>query len=144
MELYGNIASEVELERTSGDVPYLKLRIAQNTYKQNQAGEREQGPTLFFPITLWRKLAENAAATLAKGMPVVVTGEWAADDWKTEEGENRHSQWIIAKHIGPDLARCTATVHFEAKGKADANGAQGNGGGPAESKAPAPDPFEED
>lgn len=108
MEIIGNIVTDLKLEHTDKDVPYVKFRVAQDTFKTVD-GERKQASSVFFNVTAWRALAEGITNTLSKGNPVVVVGHWDANDYKID-GEDRHAQWIVADAVGPDLRRIDATV----------------------------------
>lgn len=127
MEITGNITADLNLEHTPSGVPYVKFRVAQNTSKMVD-GERVDGSTLFFNVTAWRALAEGIVNALGKGSPVVGVGKWEASDYK-KDGEERHSQWIVAEALGPDLRRIDATLQRRSAKKPE--------------KA-AVDPFEED
>lgn len=109
MEIIGNIATDLKLEHTANDVPYVKFRVARDTFKTVD-GERTKASTLFFSVTAWRALAEGIVAALEKGSPIVGVGRWEASDYETRDGEARHAQWIVAEALGPDLRRSEATV----------------------------------
>jgi single-strand DNA-binding protein len=61
--------------------------------------------TLWFNVTCWRTLAENAALSFNKGDRVMVTGSMSTRSWKTKEGEDRTSLEIDATSVGMDLTR---------------------------------------
>lgn len=136
MEITGNIASDLKLEHTANDVPYVKFRVARDTFKTRD-GERTKESTLFFSVTAWRALAEGIVAALEKGSPVVGIGRWEASDYKTREGEARHAQWIVADALGPDLRFSEATV---SRRGAKAPSVEGEGDATADDE----DPFNED
>ncbi|MBV9936447.1 MAG: single-stranded DNA-binding protein, partial [Actinobacteria bacterium] len=84
----------------------------------------------FFNVVCWREMAENAAASLAKGTRVLVTGRLEQRSWETEDGEKRSIVEVVADEIGPSLRWATAqVVKNERKGPNDGGGGGGGGGG---------------
>ena len=55
-------------------------------------------------------MGENAAATLTKGMRVLVTGRLEQREYTTREGDKRTAIEINADEIGPSLRWATAQV----------------------------------
>jgi single-strand DNA-binding protein len=47
---------------------------------------------------------------LVKGDPLIVRGKLRTREWASEQGERRSTVELEATAIGPDLARCAATV----------------------------------
>ena len=76
-------------------------------------------------MTAWASLGENAAASLTKGMRVIVTGRLQQRSYETQGGEKRSVVEIIADEIGPSLRWATAQV--EKTQRSDASGGQGGG-----------------
>jgi len=106
--LCGNLAADPELRFTNSGAAVVKFRIAvSRRYQKN--GEWTEKST-WWNVEAWNQLAENAAATLSKGMRVIVTGEIDADEYTTEAGEKRTSTYLRAADIGPALKWATATV----------------------------------
>jgi len=68
------------------------------------------GDRVFVQVNCKRRLAEGAAASLAKGDSVVVTGRFFIREYTTESGERRNSAEIDAYALGPDLGWCTVVV----------------------------------
>jgi single-strand DNA-binding protein len=88
----------------------LNFRVACNERRFDSASESwVDGESLYLSASCWRRLAENAAS-LVKGDPVIVRGKLRTREWTTEQGERRSVVELEATAIGPDLARCTATV----------------------------------
>jgi single-strand DNA-binding protein len=88
----------------------LNFRVACNERRFD--GESESwvnGDSLYLSVSCWRRLAENAAS-LVKGDPVIVRGKLRTREWTTDQGERRSVVELEASAIGPDLARCAATV----------------------------------
>lgn len=99
----GNMTSALELRFTSSGLPVGSVTVAVN----RKRGEVEE--TDFHRVTLWRELAENAAA-LEKGTRVVVVGRLSSREYETREGEKRTGWEVKADAFGPDLRFATATV----------------------------------
>lgn len=113
----------------------LNLRVASNERRYDKASETwVDGDSLYLSVTCWRTLAENAAS-LVKGDPVIVTGRLRTREWTTEQGERRSSVEMEASALGPDLARCMATVRKPRRADdqvqaGDAEGIEQVGGAP--------------
>ncbi|AMJ43729.1 hypothetical protein BA700_01490 [Corynebacterium stationis] len=58
----------------------------------------------------WRKMAENVAETLQKGMSVIITGKLKAQSYQTKEGDNRTVLEVLVEDVGPSLLFGTAQV----------------------------------
>ena len=72
--IVGNLTADPEVRVTDGGATLAEIRIAQNKRKRNSDGSWEEGDPMFFQGTVWNDMAENAAASLQKGMRVVVVG----------------------------------------------------------------------
>jgi single-strand DNA-binding protein len=82
--------------------------------------------TEWYEVVVFGTLAENAAASLAKGMRVVVTGRGELETFIKDDGETRITKKILAEAIGPDLRYVTATViNPDRKATPAAEGASG-------------------
>jgi single-strand DNA-binding protein len=88
----------------------LNFRIVSNERRFDKVTETwMNGESLYLSVTCWRTLAENAAS-LVKGDPVIVSGKLRTREWTTEDGERHSVVELEASAVGPDLARCNATV----------------------------------
>jgi single-strand DNA-binding protein len=88
-----------------------------------EAQDWVDGDRVFVQVNCWRRLAEGAAVSLAKGDNVVVTGRFFVREYSTDSGERRSSNEIDARALGPDLAWCTVVV--ERPGQARLTGSTG-------------------
>lgn len=123
--LVGNLTREPELRYTSGGKAVASFGLAvSRRYQQN--GEWQE-KTSFFNVSAWDQLGENCAATLAKGMRVVVHGRLEIREYEAREGGKRTSVDVIADEIGPSLRWARATV--ERTERTDGGGGFGGGGG---------------
>jgi len=132
MTVVGNLTGEPELRFTQGGAAMLTGSIADN--RRYQVNGEWQEETSYINFVAWRELAENAAASLSKGMRVIVTGRLQQRDWTDKDGNTRKSYDLVVDEIAPSLRWATALV---------AKKASGNSSAPT-SQAPAPDLVEED
>ncbi|MGW4883389.1 single-stranded DNA-binding protein [Streptomyces murinus] len=118
----GRLVDDPELRFTQSNKAVATVRLAFNSRRLNpQTNQWEDGDTFWVRGTLWEKLAENAAETLAKGMEVCITGELRTEQWE-KDGQKHSQPSLLIRSIGPNLAYATASVT-----KAGAQ-QQGNGG----------------
>lgn len=132
MTVVGNLTGEPELRFTQGGAAMLTGSIADN--RRYQVNGEWQEETSYINFVAWRELAENAAASLSKGMRVIVTGRLQQRDWTDKDGNNRKSYDLVVDEIAPSLRWATALV---------AKKASSNTSVPT-SQVPAPDLVEED
>jgi single-strand DNA-binding protein len=127
----GTLVTDMRPRRIGPDgALVLNFRVACNERRFDSASESwVDGESLYLSASCWRRLAENAAS-LVKGDPVIVRGKLRTREWTTEQGERRSVVELEATAIGPDLARCTATVHKQRRAQ-QAHGGEAN-------SAPAP------
>jgi single-strand DNA-binding protein len=107
----GTLVSDMRPRRVGPDgTLVLNFRVACNERRFDKASESwVDGESLYLSVSCWRRLAENAAS-LVKGDPLIVRGKLRTREWATEQGERRSVVELEATAIGPDLARCAATV----------------------------------
>jgi single-strand DNA-binding protein len=112
----GTLVSDMRPRRVGADAALvLNFRVAGNERRFDRASESwVNGESLYLSVNCWRRLAENAAS-LVKGDPVIVTGKLRTREWTTDQGERRSVTELEANAVGPDLARCTVTVHKRRK-----------------------------
>lgn len=109
--LVGNIASDVELRFTPSGAPVANFRVASTPRTFNKTTNQwEDGEAMFLTCNVWRQAAENAAASLAKGMRVIVQGRLKARTFQNREGENRTVFEIDVDEVGPSLTFAAAQV----------------------------------
>ena len=131
----GNITRDPEMRYTPSGVSKVTFGIAVNRSWRNQQSQEWEEQTSFFNVVAWRQLAENAGASLTKGMRVVVSGRLEQRSWETEAGEKRSIVEVVADDVAPSLRFATAEVH-----KVERSGPGDGGGGPSRRPAPASAP----
>jgi single-strand DNA-binding protein len=104
----GNLTREPELRFTNGGKGVASFGLAVS--RRYQVNGEWQEKTSFFNVSAWDNLGENVAATLTKGMRVIVSGRLEVREYEAREGGKRTSVDIIADEIGPSLRWARATV----------------------------------
>ena len=136
----GNLVSDVETRSTArGDV-LARFRVASTVKRfDRQRGQWVDGDTAFWNVTAWRWAAQNAAASLAKGHPVVVHGKVRQ---RVVDREVTGAPGVVvpttytdidAVSFGLDLSRCRSAYQRAPMGPQTADS-----GGPADVPAGAP------
>ena len=133
--LVGNLTRDPELRFTTGGRGVASFGIAVGRRYQVNGEWQEQ--TSYFNITAWGQLGENAAATLAKGSRVIVTGRLEQREYTTRDGDKRTAIEVVADELGPSLRWATAQVERQSGQGGGGGGRGGNSGGGGN----APDPY---
>lgn len=118
--IIGNATRDPELRYTTGGRAVAQLGVAVNDRYQVNGEWQER--VNFFDVTAWAQLGENVAASVTKGMRVVVTGRLTYRAWETDDGQKRSKVEITADDIAPSLRFAQATVE-----KNERTGGNGNG-----------------
>lgn len=112
----GNLTQDPELRYTAGGVPVANVTIASTERVfDRQTNEWKDGPTTFLRGSVWREIAEHAAASLAKGQQVLAIGKLRQNDYQDREGNPRTSYELEILEIGPSLRFGTTTFTRAAK-----------------------------
>ena len=127
----GTLTRDPELRFTTGGRGVASFGLAVSRRYQQNGEWQEQ--TSYFNIVAWGQMGENAAATLTKGMRVLVTGRLEQREYTTREGDKRTAIEINADEIGPSLRWATAQVERTPReggqGGGDFGGNRGGGRG---------------
>ncbi|MGK5451309.1 single-stranded DNA-binding protein [Streptomyces radiopugnans] len=105
----GNAASAVEARTTASGRPAARLRLATTVRRYDeQRGGWTDAYTGFYTVWAFRGLAENLAASVTVGEPLLVHGRL-----RVQQGERDGKRWtsaeIEATAVGHDLARGTSS-----------------------------------
>jgi len=104
----GNLVDDPKLRTLEAGQDLASFRIASTSRRFDRDSQRwVDSSQLFLGVTCWRELAGNAAASLRRGDPVVVSGKLSTRTYE-KDGQNRSVCELEALAIGPDLARGTA------------------------------------
>lgn len=108
----GNLVSDVEVRRTAKGEAMARFRLASTSSRYDRdRGHWVDGDTTYWNVTAWRRAAENASVSLAKGHPVVVFGRMRQRTVDRPVGEGGRTVSVTyhdieALHFGQDLTRC--------------------------------------
>jgi single-strand DNA-binding protein len=105
--IVGNLTRDPELRFTAGGRAICTLSLAVS--RRYQVNNEWQEQTSFFNVVAWAQLGENAAASLTKGIRVIVSGRLEQRTYE-KDGQSRSIVEIIADEIGPSLKWATAAV----------------------------------
>ena len=105
----GNAATDIKLTTTAEGVPIASFRLAASERKfDKESGRWVDGQVTWYSVACWRHLAENVAASVRKGDPLVVVGRLHLREWEAE-GRSGSTLDLTADVVGHDLSRGTAT-----------------------------------
>ncbi|MBA3780940.1 MAG: single-stranded DNA-binding protein [Nocardioides sp.] len=100
----GWVGGNVELNHTTTGTPVATLRVG-STPRRLKDGTWEDQETIWYSVKAWRTLAENVAASVRRGQPVLVTGRLVAETWDRPDGTSATRHVVVAATIGHDLSR---------------------------------------
>uniref|UniRef100_UPI002F9152D9 single-stranded DNA-binding protein n=1 Tax=Kitasatospora indigofera TaxID=67307 RepID=UPI002F9152D9 len=124
MTVIGNLVDDPELRFTATGVAVARFTVASTprTFDRETNAWRDGEPT-FLDCNAWRQLAENLAASLAKGARVVVAGRLRTDRWESAEGEKRSRMVLDVDDVGASMTFATVTITRTTRGAAAREGA---------------------
>lgn len=135
----GNVGSDIRQVVTAKGAVLTSFRLASTPrWSDKQTGEWVDGTTTWYSVVAWRNLADNVAASLDKGDPVLVHGRLRTVAWE-RDGRTGETLEIEAISIGPDLNRGRATYRRVVRPGAGRTPHQ-EPGGSSEATAGHPDP----
>lgn len=115
MTVSGNLVSDVEFRVTTRGDALARFRVASTIKRYDRASGRWlDGDTTYWNVTAWRRAAENAAKSLAKGHPVLVHGRVRQRTVDREVAGAPGATMAVtftdleAVSFGLDLSRCRA------------------------------------
>jgi single-strand DNA-binding protein len=118
----GRLTADPELRFTQAGKAVASIALAFNSRRLNQQTQQwEDGDTFFVRGTVWERLAENAAESLAKGMEVIVIGDLRTERWE-KDGQKYERPALLIRSIGPNLAYAVAKVSKDAASQQNTQG----------------------
>ena len=115
MTVAGNLVSDVDFRVTARGDALARFRVASTVKRYDRAsGQWLDGDTSYWNVTAWRRAAENAATSLAKGHPVLVHGKVRQRTVDREVAGAPGTTMAVtftdleAVSFGLDLTRCRA------------------------------------
>jgi single-strand DNA-binding protein len=121
--IVGNIGDVPELRYTTSGKAVARIRLAEDRIVRSDGEEIKE--TLWWNVTAWGSLAENAAESLDKGTRIIVSGRLKQSKWQSASGETHQDVEIVANALGPDLKYASARI---TRNDSPANGSPANGG----------------
>ncbi|GAA1895407.1 single-stranded DNA-binding protein [Streptantibioticus ferralitis] len=113
----GNAATRPELKVTATGASVTRFRLATTERRYDRAGERwTDGHSSFYTVWAWRSLAENVAASVGVGEPLVVRGRLRVRE-REDKGRSFVSADIDAVTVGHDLSRGTSAFRRVVKAR---------------------------
>ncbi|MFM7089088.1 MAG: single-stranded DNA-binding protein [Candidatus Paceibacterota bacterium] len=105
----GNLTNDIELRFSSNGRPWARFSVAVNEIGRTASGERTESTT-YLNCKLFGDAAEHAAASLGKGMRVLITGKIRSEKWTDSSGVEKKDMTLYVDEIGPSLRWATAEV----------------------------------
>lgn len=119
--LIGNVVSDPQDRTTETGAEITSFRLAINPRKYDRYSARwVDGESMFFNVICWRNLANNVAASITKGDPIIVHGKLKIRRWDTGERQGTTVE-IEAIHLGHDLTRGVASFTRTKRNVSDMN-----------------------
>lgn len=112
----GFAATRPDLRTLPDGTPVSSFRLASTPRRFDAATSTwvDVGPTNWYTVSCFRRIAGNAASSIRVGDAVIVMGRLRQRPWTTHDGVERLAVEIDASSLGPDLALGTATYRRSA------------------------------
>ncbi|KAM9863117.1 single-stranded DNA-binding protein [Leucobacter sp. BZR 635] len=137
----GNLVADPEPRVSQAGKSWVTFRIASTPrVRDRQSGDWADGEALWLGCRAYGEYADNIAATLTKGMRVIVQGRLTQRSYTDNQGAQRTSLDLEVEEVGPSLRFASAQVTRKSSG-GGAQQAQG-GAGQAGWAAPPTEPFQ--
>jgi len=89
----GNITRDLELKYTAKGTPVMDFGLAVNRVWYTDAGEKKEEVT-FTDWRAWGKQAETIAKFFGKGVPILVKGRLAQEEWVDRETQKKRRKTL--------------------------------------------------
>jgi single-strand DNA-binding protein len=111
LTLSGNLTAGPKSGVSRTGVPWTRIRVASSSRIFDRGTtEWRDGETIFLDVSCWRRLAENAAATLERGDRVLIIGRLRQRSYEDQQGVRHSVAEMDADAIGADLGRVAARL----------------------------------
>lgn len=132
----GNLVADPEPRVSQAGKSWVTFRIASTPrVRDRQSGDWSDGEPLWLGCRAYGEFADNIAASVTKGMRVLVQGRLTQRSYTDNQGQQRTSLDLEVEEIGPSLRFATAQV---ARGQS--RGQVGGFGGGNQQAQPAGQP----
>lgn len=109
--IVGNVVADPEARVSQAGKSWVTFRIASTPrVKDRQSGDYVDGEALWLGCRAYGEYADNIAATLSKGMRVIVQGRLTQRSYTDKDGQQRTSLDLEVEEVGPSLRFATAQV----------------------------------
>ncbi|PRI12316.1 single-stranded DNA-binding protein [Leucobacter massiliensis] len=107
----GNLVADPEPRVSQAGKSWVTFRIASTPrVRDRQSGEWSDGEPLWLGCRAYGEYADNIAASLTKGMRVIVQGRLTQRSYTDNQGQQRTSLDLEVEEVGPSLRFATAQV----------------------------------
>lgn len=141
----GNLVADPEPRVSQAGKSWVTFRIASTPrVRDRQSGDWSDGEPLWLGCRAYGEYADNIAASLTKGMRVIVQGRLTSRSYTDNQGQQRTSLDLEVEEVGPSLRFATAQVSRgssrgqvggfgggQPQGQSGWNNSGGSGGSPA-------------
>lgn len=125
----GNLVADPEPRVSQAGKSWVTFRIASTPrVRDRQTGDWSDGEPLWLGCRAYGEYADNIAASLTKGMRVVVQGRLTSRSYTDNQGQQRTSLDLEVEEVGPSLRFATAQV---TRGQSRGQGGGFGGGQPS-------------
>ncbi|UYM04252.1 single-stranded DNA-binding protein [Solicola gregarius] len=101
----GYVGTDVEFRPGNGNDRAM-FRLGSTSRFRDRDGEWRDRETVWMTVKAWRTLAQNIAASVQRGEPVIVTGRMQAEKW-ADDGGQHYRDVLVATTVAHDLNRGT-------------------------------------
>ncbi|WP_053353864.1 single-stranded DNA-binding protein [Leucobacter musarum] len=107
----GNLVADPEPRVSQAGKAWVTFRIASTPrVRDRQSGDWSDGEPLWLGCRAYGDYADNIAASLTKGMRVIVQGRLTQRSYTDNQGQQRTSLDLEVEEVGPSLRFATAQV----------------------------------
>ena len=115
MVCWGNLTRDPELRYFENGSSVCNTGVAINKTWTDPKGQKQES-TEFFDLSVWGKMGENVAESLARGDRVLVVGSLKIRRVEADDGTKRQFAEINVEEIGPTTRWATTTQFKNPKG----------------------------
>jgi single-strand DNA-binding protein len=133
LQMTGYVGGDVNLRATASSVPVADFRLA-CTPRILRSNQWVDADTTWITVKAFRGLAENVAASVRRGDPVIVLGRLRTSTWVKDEQTYERLE-LEAASVGHDLNRGRTTFHR----KTVVSGEAEEAGAPRSPEVPEPE-----
>ncbi|MBC9954919.1 single-stranded DNA-binding protein [Leucobacter sp. cx-42] len=107
----GNLVADPEPRVSQAGKSWVTFRVANTPRtRDRQSGDWSDGEPLWLSCRAFGEYADNIAASLTKGMRVIVLGRLTQRTYTDNQGQQRISLELDVEEVGPSLRFATAQV----------------------------------